>query len=366
MRPPKDDTPPPEPDRAPGAPHPRMTARLIGQDAAETDFLDAFHGGRLHHAWLITGPRGVGKATLAWRIARFLLSDATDPGTLDVPRDTPLQRRIDALSESRLALLRRPWDAKTDRLKQDITVEEVRRLKSFFGLSAADGGRRVVIVDPVDEMNTSAANALLKLLEEPPADTVMLLIAHQPARLLPTILSRCRNLRCAALSETDMTAALTQAGAPVAEDGAALAELAQGSVGAAIRLTTLDGLALYRDITGLFAGGLNRPAALKLADSATGRTAADRFELMLDLFDLFLARLARSGVAGPPATQAAPGEARLLQALSPDATAARRWAELAQDLNTRSRHGRAVNLDPAVLILDMVLKIHETAARASV
>lgn len=359
---------PPEPDRVPGAPHPRMTTRLFGQDRAEATFLDAFNSGRLHHAWMITGPRGVGKATLAWRIIRFLLT-VDSPGTadtLDIAPDHPINRHIEALSEPRIALLRRPWDAKGERLKQEITVEEVRRLKSFFGLSATDGGRRVVIVDTADEMNTNAANALLKLLEEPPANTVMLLISHQPARLLPTILSRCRSLRCDALSSDDMAAALLQAGATPAPDTAALAELAQGSVGAAIRMTTLDGLALYSDIVGLFSKGLDRPRALKLAESATGRTAVGRYDLMLDLFELFLARLARAGITGAPQSQADTGEALLMQQLSPDANASRRWAELSQDLSARSRHGRAVNLDPAVLILDMVLKIHETAARHTV
>jgi DNA polymerase III subunit delta' len=185
----------PEPDRTLGAPHPRATARLIGQDAAETTFLTAFNTGRLHHAWLITGPRGVGKATLAWRIAKFLLATPDDDGgmfappppiTLDLP-DSPILHRINALSESRLFLLRRPYDEKTARLRAEITVDEVRKMKSYFTLSAADGGRRVAIIDAVDDMNTAAANALLKLLEEPPAKVTLLLIAHQPARLLPTI-----------------------------------------------------------------------------------------------------------------------------------------------------------------------------------
>jgi len=196
------ETAPLEADRAPGAPHPRETAVLIGQEAAEREFLEARGAGRLHHAWLISGPRGVGKATLAWRIARFLLTtpvtadgrpDASaPPASLDSDWNAPVARRVLALSEPRLFLLRRPWDAKAERLRQEITVDEVRKLRSFFGLSVADGGRRVVIVDAADEMNVNAANALLKLLEEPPANTVILLVSHQPSRLLPTIRSRCR------------------------------------------------------------------------------------------------------------------------------------------------------------------------------
>ncbi|MDJ0626888.1 MAG: DNA polymerase III subunit delta' [Rhodobacter sp.] len=365
-----------EADRAPGAPHPRETLRLLGQSAAEAEFLNAYRAGRLHHAWLLTGPRGVGKATLAWRIARFLLATPADDGglfddtppaptSLDIDPDHPVAHRMLALSEPRLFLLRRAWDADRERLRQDITVEPVRKLKEFFGLSAADGGRRVVIVDAADEMNVNAANALLKLLEEPPSDTVLLLVCHQPSRLLPTILSRCRALRCNGLAPPDIAAALAQAGVEPPGDPAALAALSGGSVGGALRLITLDGLTLYADLIAIFASPSDRQRALKLADSVAGRAAADRLDLTLDLFDLFLARLARTGVTGPPEPQAAPDEAALLARLAPDAGAGRRWAELQQSLGARARHGRAVNLDPAALILDMVLKIHETAAETA-
>ena len=146
----------PEPDRISGAPHPRDTLRLIGQSEAENNFLAAFNSNRLHHGWLINGPRGVGKATLAWKIARFLLATPDDDGgmfaapppqNLDIPDSHPVAHRLAALTESRLFLLRRPYDEKAARLKQDITVDEVRKMKSFFALSAADGGRRVAIID---------------------------------------------------------------------------------------------------------------------------------------------------------------------------------------------------------------------------
>ena len=292
----------------------------------------------------------------------FDIADAPTT-SLDIADDHPIVHRLKALSEPRLFLLRRAWDADKERLKTVINVDEVRRLKSFFSLSATDGGRRVVIVDAVDELNMNAANALLKLLEEPPADTVMLLVSHQPARLLPTVLSRCRTLRCKALNPDEMAAALAQAGSDPGPDTPALTALAGGSVGAAKRLISLDGLAIYAEIVALFTGPLDRPRALRLAESAVGRNAVTRLDLMLDLFDLFLARLARAGLTGPADLQAAPGEALMQAQLAPSAAASRRWAELAQHLGARARHGRAVNLDPAALILDMVLKIHETAAK---
>lgn len=353
----------PEPDAVEGAPHPRETLALVGQAAAEAEFLSAAGTGRLHHGWLITGPRGVGKATLAWRIARYLLA-GEDGETLGIDPQHPVARRVAALSEPRLFLLRRAWDEDKKRLKSVITVDEVRRLKSFFSLSSADGGRRVVIVDAVDEMNVNAANALLKVLEEPPAGVTMLLVSHQPSRLLPTIRSRCRELRLSPLSSADMTTALSAAGAEV-EDAAALSELSAGSVGEAIRVTNLDGLAIYRSIVALFATlpRLDRARALSLAESAAGRGAEPRLDLMLTLLDLWLARLARTGISSPPLVEATGGEAALLARLSPDAAAGRAWATLHQTLGARARHARAVNLDPASLLLDMVLKIDETATK---
>lgn len=363
-----------EADCAYGAPHPRFSPGLIGQRAAEDSFLDAFNAGRLHHAWLITGQLGVGKSTLAWRIAKFLLTRPRDdaglfgapepPTTLDADPHHPVLPRIAALSEPRLFLLRRPWDPKSDRLRTEITVDEVRRLKNYLSLSAADGGRRVVVVDSADEMNVSAANALLKLLEEPPEDTVLLLVSHQPARLLPTILSRCRHLRCRTLSGDEIGKILSQVGVAGDGGGDALAELSAGSAGTALRLFTQDGQSLYAAILSLFANGFDRRGALKLAESSAGRGNAARFDLTLSLFDVMLSRLARSALTGP-LTEAVPGEADLFQRLSSTASHAMRWATLQQDLSERARHGQAVNLDPAALILDITFKIHETAAASA-
>jgi DNA polymerase III subunit delta' len=363
----------PEPDRVEGAPHPRETLRLFGQARAEAGFLDAYASGRMHSGWLITGPRGIGKATLAWRIATFLLAEpaqdaglfadaAPAPASLAVSPDHPDARLVQSGAHPRLFILRRGPNEKGDALSAQITVDPVRRLKNFFHLSAADGGRRVVIVDSADDMNRNAANALLKELEEPPARTTLLLISHQPSRLLPTIRSRCRELRCEILDSEAMQLAIAQAGVDL-EQSHALGVLSGGSVGGAIALANMDGLALYGALIQLFAGlpRFDRLAALKLAESCTGRPNEPRFALTLDLIDIFLARVARAGLLGPPQEQGAPGEALLLARLAPDDRAARRWAQLAQDLGARARHGKAVNLDPAALILDMVFKIEETA-----
>ncbi len=380
----------PEPDRTPGAPHPRATPRLFGQAAAEAAFLAAFYAGRLHHAWLLSGPRGIGKATLAWRIARFLLAapEARDDGlfggspppgapdrTLDVAPDHPVARHMLALAEPRLHLVRRGGMGRSEadrekavlegRFSADIRVDEVRRLARFLHLSATDGGRRAVIVDCADEMNDRAANALLKMLEEPPKRTAFLLVSHRPSGLLPTIRSRCRDLRLAPLGAGDLAAALVQAGADPGDDAPRLAELSGGSVGAAMRLVHLDGLALYADLVALLDGmpALDRPRAIALAEAAAARGAEDRRDLFFHLVDLVLARLARTGATGAPPPEAAPGEATMLARLAPGPARARAWAALAEEAGARARRGRAVNRDPAALGLATVIK-QQSCARA--
>ncbi|WP_374292766.1 DNA polymerase III subunit delta' [Paenirhodobacter enshiensis] len=363
----------PDPTRIEGAPHPRDTAHLYGQSKAEAAFLDAFATGRLHHGWMLSGPRGIGKATLAWRIARFLLAQPAaggmfapePPRSLDTDPDSPLAHRIRAGAEPGIFVLKRGPNATESALSQDIRVDEVRKAKAFLQLSSAEGGRRVVIVDAADEMNTQAANALLKLLEEPPAGVTFLLVTHQPARLLPTIRSRCRELRLNTLGPEDMAPALSAAGIEPGEpaDTAALAALAGGSVGEAVRLAHLDGLSSYAALMTLLGTlpRLDRPQAIRLADSVAGRQA-EKLDLMLGLIEIALARLARTGVQGPPHPEAAEGEADLMVRLSPNAAAALKWAGLHQLLHERARRGQAVNLDPAALVMDMLLEMTAAAA----
>jgi len=364
------------PDQAPGAPHPRETARLYGQTSAESDFLSAYNAGRLHHGWLLHGPRGIGKATLAWRIARFLLAtpDGADDGlfgappapeTLDIDPEHPVARRISAEAEPGLAPITRSLNEKTNRMRDVIVVDDIRKLNRFFGLSATDGGHRVVIVDSADEMNTSAANALLKMLEEPPARTTILLVSHQPSRLLPTIRSRCRGLRLSPLNAGDMQAALAATGVTLPDNMDRLSALSAGSVGDALRLTNLGGLEIYGELVAILntLPGLDRPRALALAGAAAQRGASERFELLLNLIDTVMTRLARTGATGiPPSPEAAPGEAQMLARLAPNPDRARAWAGIAATITARTRQGKAVNLDPAALVLDTVFKMQETAA----
>ncbi|MGR3433355.1 MAG: DNA polymerase III subunit delta' [Shimia sp.] len=381
-----EDAPFPEPDRIEGAPHPRETPLLFGQAAAEAEFLSAWAGGRMHHAWMLAGPRGVGKATLAYRIAKALIATGRPggggglfggaevgvPTTLDIAPDHPVARRVAEGNAPDLYVLRRlvNLDGAAPTLRAVVTMEAVtgraadgrdskvtRGLRPFFATRADPGAYRVVIVDAADDLNPSAANAILKLLEEPPVGTVFLLVAHAPSRLLPTIRSRCRVLRCGTLAPGEMDRALGQAGiAP--GDPVALAALAGGSVGAAARLELLGGPDLHAALVRLFSRRpIDRGAARALAEIAAQRSEPDRAALVFELIETFLARLARAGALGPPQPEAAPGEGAVLAAMSPDARAARHWAALAQELGARAGHGRAVNVDPAALVLDMLLKI---------
>ncbi len=366
----------PQPDRLEGAQHPRDTAHLIGQSQAEAAFVDAFNSGKQHHAWMLCGPRGVGKATLAWRIARFLLAtpdaeaggmfDSPAPDSLNISADHPVARRIAAGGEGSLKVVTRTVDPKTKRLRKQIVVDDIRALNGFFQMSSADGGRRVVIIDDADEMNVNAANALLKMLEEPPARATLLLLSHQPSGLLPTIRSRCRTLRLGTLGPDQMAQALAASGVEIKGNTAALAELSGGSVGGALRLSLLGGLELYAELVAL-AGTLprmDRTRAIKLAEAAAQRGAETKLNLLFSLVDLLLVRIARTGATGaPPAIEAAPHEAEILRRLSPDAAQARRWAETAQEISSRAQHGLAVNLDPAALVLDTLLKMGECAPR---
>lgn len=367
--------PPQEPDCLEGAPHPRETERLFGHDSSEASFLQAFNSGRLHHGWLISGPRGVGKATLAWRIARFLLAapEADEgPGlfgaapatqSLDVAIDHPVARRLLARSEPRLYHVTRSLNEKTKRLSDQIVAKDVRDLSGFFGLKAADGGRRVVLIDAVDDMNPYAANALLKMLEEPPAQTTLLLVSHQPGRLLPTIRSRCRSLTLGALEPDDLSAALLQAGFDAGNEAAALSELSLGSVGAAIGLLSLEGAKLYAEVVALAESlpGLDRARAVRLANSSAARGGEARLDLLFDLIELFLTRLAKAGARGIAPPEAVPGEAEVIERLAGSEKRARDWAACAQEIGDRTRHGRAVNLDPATLVLDTVFQLQRTA-----
>jgi DNA polymerase-3 subunit delta' len=240
-----------EPNDTLDPPPPRETNVFYGHEDAERALLEAYRSQRLPHAWLLSGPAGIGKATLAYRMARFVLahSDPRSPAvqsatSLQIDAAHPVSRRMAAQGQGDLLVLERTVNEKTNKLRQNIQVDDVRRTVAFFGSTAGEGGWRVAIVDAVDELNLSGANALLKVLEEPPRRALLLLVSHSAARVLPTIRSRCRllTLRPLSVSDVDRAAAAATGKSPGDPDIAAAATLAQGSVGRA--LTFLDGDAL--------------------------------------------------------------------------------------------------------------------------
>jgi DNA polymerase III subunit delta' len=241
--------------------HPRETADLYGHRDAETALLNAYRSGRIPHAWLIGGAQGIGKATLAYRMARYVLTHPNPLApsvqraeTLAVDPADPVARQVSNGAHGGLLVLERSLN---DRgvMRTVITVDETRETISFFGSTAAVDGWRVCIVDTVDELNPNAANALLKILEEPPQRSLFLLVSHSPARALPTILSRCRKLPLRPLATDDVISAAAQAANMAADDPALTeaAEAAEGSVARAITLLGGDALKLQQRTAALLA-----------------------------------------------------------------------------------------------------------------
>lgn len=265
-------------------------------------------------------------------------------------------------------VLRRLYDAKTKRFKQAITVDEARKLKGFFAMSAPDGGRRVVIVDPADELNANAANALLKVLEEPPKHVVLFLVNHQPARLLPTIRSRCRTLRFSPLGPQDLAVALHTAceDPPHGDLLRTISVLADGSVGAALGLHQSGGAVLYAQVIGMLdtLPRLDRALAVALANTCVGPDGAARFTFVIDMIEHALLRLARRGATGAPLPEAVSGENAVLTKLSGTPHQARAWAEAASLLTQKARRGAAVNLDAPSLLLDLIHGLQSVARKS--
>ena len=261
-------------------PHPRETLTLHGHVEAEHAFLDAYRGGRMPHAWLIGGARGIGKATLAYRMARFVFAhpDPAMPAvqnaeSLALPADNPAVRRVAAQGHSDLLALERVEDDK-GKMSTVIPVDMVRKTIGFFGSTAGEGGWRVCIVDSADELNAAGANALLKILEEPPAKCLPLVVSHAPGRLLPTIRSRCRRLALRPLSPEDVARSLADALRRDAgeSDIKAAATASDGSVARALDL--LGGTALkVREQVNTLLGALPavNPRDLHALGDALGR-----------------------------------------------------------------------------------------------
>jgi DNA polymerase III subunit delta' len=291
------------------APEPRANPLLLGHEQAEATLLEAMRAGRMHHAWLVTGPDGVGKATLAYRFARRLLAGIPEGDTLALDASHPVFRRVAAGSHADLLTVERAYDEKRKRMRTQIAVDDVRRISNFMSLTPAEGGWRVVVVDGAEELNQASANALLKVLEEPPPRAVLLLVCAAPGRLLPTIRSRCRRLRLDPLRQENMDRLLeTYLPKLSANERGRLATVAEGSPGRALLLAEEEGLAIAGLVDEVLAAlpGLKPARAYAVADTL-GR-GENAFSNFMDLLRAGIASAVRDEVRG----RADPDQSRLV------------------------------------------------------
>lgn len=322
--------------------HARDRFDLIPDAAAEAAFLDAQSRGRLHHAWLLCGVEGSGKATFAYRAARRLLGATPDPsrGPLGTRPDDPVARLISAQSHPDLLVLERLVEG--GKVKKSISVDQARDLPEFFSKSPSQAQARVAIIDAADDLNLNAANALLKVLEEPPESGVLLLVTHAPGRLLATIRSRCRRLAFPVWPEHALEELVrNRTGVPSAE-AARIAGMAAGSPGQALALAsgaTLEADQLAQDWVN--AEAVDRAEAMAVADKFRGVEGQDRFETLMErLIAAVKVRALNEGKGGA------------------------RWAELWSRMAELPDRTAAINLDRADVLAGALADLHRTKMQA--
>ena len=362
-------------DKIAGAPHPMLANEIIGHSSQKLSFLSSFASNRLHQCWLLAGDMGIGKASFAWLIAKFLLTTKYQPADLKIdlnesninsilePQSGNTLNRIISGSEQRVYIVRRGYNEKRKTFFKNISIEDVRKLQSYCSLSIADGGKRIIIIDTADDLNKSSSNALLKLLEEPPKNTIFLLISHQPNLLLPTIKSRCQKLSFSNLDQTDLGAVLTAIGCKIEpSDEVSLSILSKGSAGAACRLINSNCINLYRDILNLASSlpNLNTNKILQLSQNYFAKAKPSEFEIFIEMMQHFFSRLCKTGVMQKPVLPSVTdNEAKIMKSLCPNLKSARLWSEAANISLAKLNKGYLLNIDIESLILDAFIYLEE-------
>lgn len=331
---------------------PRENPELIGHEAAEQQLVRSFRSGRMHHAWLITGPPGIGKATLAFRLARWIFAQAEgrrDGGSsLRVDPAHPVFRMVASRGHPDMRILEREINENTGKLKQDIAVKQVREALQFIQLTPARGGWRIVIVDAVEDLNQNSANALLKALEEPPPRGLFLLVNHTLSGAMPTIRSRCQRLVLQPLPAEAVAGIAAKARPDLpAEEAAELARLAEGSPGRALALAAAGGLQLLHEMQAVLARlpELDGAALERLADK-TARGGEEAVAVLRDLLLWWLAQRVKAGAAA--------AAARGLD----------RWARLWENTARLFERAEAASLDRKQALLEIFYDIQATARAA--
>lgn len=340
-------------DTIPGVPEPRENPRQFGHREAADLLAAAYRAGRLHHALLLSGPHGIGKATFAFHLAHHLLRyphPEEAPETLASPDpDSSLFRQIASGSHPAVLHLARPYNEKTKTFRSALTVDEIRRVSRFLSMTSHDGSHRIVVVDSADDMNTNAANALLKSLEEPPQRTLFVLIAHSAGALLPTIRSRCQTIRMRPLEKNALLQVLSTLETDLPADPKALdalAERAEGSARAAILLTQFGGFEIMEALdNAVKAAKPDIAATYRLADAVSGKDQSIQFSLFnngaLEFIEAHAARAAEKG----------------------DVWSAGRLGALWQELRRQIVETEAFNLDRRQHVVSVVGRIREIALR---
>ena len=339
----------PESDRSEGSPHPREVYGLLGHERAEEKYIAAKRAGRTHHAWLLTGSPGVGKATLAYRIARDRLGGRSLLNTsLDIPASDPVSQLIESQGHGNLFVIRRPYDVKTKRLKRDIPVDEIRRLSKFFQNTANQGDAwRVCLVDKADDLNRNSENAILKLLEEPPARTLFLLLADQPGRLLPTIRSRCLQVALTGVSDDLLSRWLSERTDTAPELQQAAVTLSRGAPGKALALishvdTVLQPLKRLMQSFGRSGDDMALAKSLALARAETDRALF--WDALIDVLQAQAVYAATGDWRGP---------FEPIEAQKPPQV----WADLAAMAQATRAAEIGINLDKTASLFDVLGKV---------
>ena len=347
-------------DYAAGPPPPIANPDLFDHAEAEVAFLDSFKTGRLPHAWLISGPSGIGKATLAFRIARFILTrqnspensaglfddsvNRYSPTSLAVDITDPICRRIISGAHADFLCIQPSIDEKTGKRRNEITVDEVREVSSFFSKTPAEGGWRVIVIDSADELNLNAANAALKVLEEPPKRALLLLTSNNPAKLLPTIRSRCRRLNLNSLCSDTISEFIRKYNNQItSEDVKQLAELASGSIGRALALSRDSGLDIYREVDFILATlpELDIPRLHQLGDKLNREKSSIVFEQTFDIINCWLIKVITDLAVNKKSS------------VDP-------WFEVWENTGSLLNQTKELNLDPKQAILNTFIAIRNS------